>query len=173
MSRDERPIQRHYKSTFEWLYGGGTNNRADANANFTGFIIDYTDENVNNDAMDSCLSHASDNAIGSVTDGARDNPDKESNITTTYDALRQHCDTFSEWLSPNKSLFWINGKPGSGKSTLMKFLLEHLRTQELLREQDPSTLNYISFHLECRLTFSTWSEKSSFLFATSVTFPLY
>jgi hypothetical protein len=72
--------------------------------------------------------------------GARDKSDNGSSITTAHDRLRQHCDTFSKWLSSNESLFWVNGKPGSGKSTLMKFLLEHSRTQELLREQHPSTL---------------------------------
>jgi ABC-type lipoprotein export system ATPase subunit len=29
------------------------------------------------------------------------------------------------WLSSHDSLFWITGKPGSGKSTLMKFLAAH------------------------------------------------
>ncbi|KAH7339188.1 hypothetical protein BKA66DRAFT_507058, partial [Pyrenochaeta sp. MPI-SDFR-AT-0127] len=30
--------------------------------------------------------------------------------------------TFDEWLGSDDDLFWISGKPGSGKSTLMKFL---------------------------------------------------
>ncbi|OIW32324.1 hypothetical protein CONLIGDRAFT_266506 [Coniochaeta ligniaria NRRL 30616] len=36
---------------------------------------------------------------------------------------------FVEWLeSPDEPLFWIRGKPGSGKSTLMKFLPQDERT---------------------------------------------
>jgi hypothetical protein len=30
-----------------------------------------------------------------------------------------------EWLEGNNNLYWISGKPGSGKSTLMKFLWNH------------------------------------------------
>ncbi|KAG5799547.1 hypothetical protein H9Q69_001385 [Fusarium xylarioides] len=31
---------------------------------------------------------------------------------------------FKEWLASEGSLYWITGKPGSGKSTLMKYLLQ-------------------------------------------------
>ncbi|KAF5540093.1 heterokaryon incompatibility protein het-E-1 [Fusarium napiforme] len=31
---------------------------------------------------------------------------------------------FREWLASDGSLYWITGKPGSGKSTLMKYLLQ-------------------------------------------------
>lgn len=41
--------------------------------------------------------------------------------------------SFLEWLGSGESLYWISGKAGSGKSTLMKHLLNHTRTRELLR----------------------------------------
>lgn len=42
---------------------------------------------------------------------------------------------FSAWLkSPSARTYWITGKPGSGKSTLMKYIHQNHRTQELLRE---------------------------------------
>lgn len=40
---------------------------------------------------------------------------------------------FSEWLMSGSKTFWINGKAGSGKSTLMKFLYSH-----------PETLGYLN-----------------------------
>lgn len=34
-------------------------------------------------------------------------------------------DSFSEWMCSNSNLYWISGKAGSGKSTLVKFLVQH------------------------------------------------
>ncbi len=34
---------------------------------------------------------------------------------------------FARWLKSGAGAFWITGKPGSGKSTLMKLIAEHLR----------------------------------------------
>jgi len=40
---------------------------------------------------------------------------------------------FSKWLRSSQPVFWINGKAGSGKSSLMSFIESHERTQELLK----------------------------------------
>ncbi|GAB7341387.1 hypothetical protein MBLNU457_7643t1 [Dothideomycetes sp. NU457] len=40
---------------------------------------------------------------------------------------------FSDWLSNRPGLFWISGKAGSGKSTLMKFLCHHDKTVDALK----------------------------------------
>ncbi|KAL1384551.1 hypothetical protein HDK64DRAFT_318196, partial [Phyllosticta capitalensis] len=48
---------------------------------------------------------------------------------------------FSEWLEKQSGIYWITGKPGSGKSTLVKFIEEHDQTREKLHawanQQDP------------------------------------
>ncbi|KAI9150643.1 hypothetical protein HJFPF1_10418 [Paramyrothecium foliicola] len=41
---------------------------------------------------------------------------------------------FTDWLQYGSGIFWINGKPGSGKSTLMKFVVKDDRTQQLLHD---------------------------------------
>lgn len=41
---------------------------------------------------------------------------------------------FHEWLTDGRGVFWIAGKPGCGKSTLMKFLHSEERTQIALRK---------------------------------------
>ena len=40
--------------------------------------------------------------------------------------------SFQEWLSSGESLYWVSGKAGSGKSTLMKHLFNHGRCREAL-----------------------------------------
>ena len=49
----------------------------------------------------------------------------------------QAWSSFVEWLHSAQSLYWISGKPGSGKSTLMKFIVNDKRTTENLK---PNTL---------------------------------
>lgn len=40
--------------------------------------------------------------------------------------------SFPDWLQSAEPQYWISGKPGSGKTTLVKYLLGHSRTRELL-----------------------------------------
>ncbi|KAH8775890.1 hypothetical protein BGZ57DRAFT_369000 [Hyaloscypha finlandica] len=50
---------------------------------------------------------------------------------------------FLEWLevsSHNQPPYWVGGKPGSGKSTLMKFIYEHAKTREALQKWAGSDL---------------------------------
>ena len=48
---------------------------------------------------------------------------------------------FADWLrgANMSNFFWIQGKPGSGKSTLMKFAIDHPSTHELLSKYNDST----------------------------------
>ena len=46
-------------------------------------------------------------------------------------------DSFVEWLISDDRLYWISGKPGSGKSTLMKFIINETRTQHALNGWHP------------------------------------
>lgn len=41
--------------------------------------------------------------------------------------------SFVDWLISPQHVYWITGKAGSGKSTLMKYIVHHQRTQDLLR----------------------------------------
>ena len=43
-------------------------------------------------------------------------------------------DSLPEWLRTGRGCYWINGKAGSGKSTLMKYILEDHRTTEALQQ---------------------------------------
>ncbi|KAF5667102.1 hypothetical protein FHETE_5805 [Fusarium heterosporum] len=54
------------------------------------------------------------------------------------DEIDAHWDTFSSWLRSSDSIFWVQGKPGSGKSTLMKFIIGNDNTKKLLESINPN-----------------------------------
>ncbi|KAF2029051.1 hypothetical protein EK21DRAFT_113275 [Setomelanomma holmii] len=41
---------------------------------------------------------------------------------------------FKSWFQSTEPIFWISGKPGSGKSTLMKFLVDNPETTNFMQE---------------------------------------
>lgn len=41
-------------------------------------------------------------------------------------------DSFEDWLRSGTQVYWISGKPGSGKTTLVKYLLSDTRTRDAL-----------------------------------------
>lgn len=43
---------------------------------------------------------------------------------------------FSDWLQNDERLYWITGKAGSGKSTLMKFIYGHPKTHSILTQSN-------------------------------------
>ncbi|KAK4170002.1 hypothetical protein QBC43DRAFT_40063 [Cladorrhinum sp. PSN259] len=57
-------------------------------------------------------------------------------------------DDFDKWLqAPQGDIYWITGKPGAGKSTLMKYLIHHLTTKKRLESwSNPLPLIISSFY---------------------------
>ncbi|KAI0185799.1 hypothetical protein EV127DRAFT_306135, partial [Xylaria flabelliformis] len=52
----------------------------------------------------------------------------------------------AKWLKSGDGVFWVSGKPGSGKSTFMKFIADEPRTLELLSEWSGSEKIIIASH---------------------------
>lgn len=50
-----------------------------------------------------------------------------------WKVMEKARDDFIAWLERDHGIFHISGKPGSGKSTLMKYLYQHKRTKEHLK----------------------------------------
>lgn len=68
------------------------------------------------------------NEIGDATDG-------------TCFWILQH-DAYRQWLHDGQGILWIKGKPGSGKSTLMKFIMGHQKS----RMAPSSTISWFFFN---------------------------
>ncbi|KAL7783452.1 hypothetical protein V8C37DRAFT_413714 [Trichoderma ceciliae] len=72
-------------------------------------------------------------------------PDTEKNTNTwIFDRAKS---SFLDWLEAGRGIFWITGKAGSGKSTLMKFLSDHRKTEKALKKwADPKKLHATSYY---------------------------
>ncbi|KAF2441831.1 hypothetical protein P171DRAFT_465451 [Karstenula rhodostoma CBS 690.94] len=83
----------------------------------------------------SCLAKEQ-HILGSLrfkTMSARLSRIQEAHGTTFSWIFDPDCDAgFTDWLHHDRGIYWISGKPGSGKSTLMKYLYEEQRTREAL-----------------------------------------
>lgn len=55
------------------------------------------------------------------------------------DVIKRSWDSFSTWLISGEGIYWINGKAGSGKSTLMKFLATNPQTENSLALNFPDS----------------------------------
>jgi NACHT domain-containing protein len=53
--------------------------------------------------------------------------------------------SFKTWILSDGPIFWISGKPGSGKSTLMKFLVDNPQTKRLFQTALPECAIYSYF----------------------------
>jgi hypothetical protein len=54
-------------------------------------------------------------------------------FATQEELLKRDFKSFADWLKGDDKLYWITGKPGSGKSKLMKFIVSDQRTRQHLK----------------------------------------
>ncbi|KAF5676656.1 hypothetical protein FCIRC_6951 [Fusarium circinatum] len=66
--------------------------------------------------------------------GSTRESDERPKITQDSTQSNREWDSFIDWLKSDQPVYWISGKPGSGKSTLMKFLISDSRTTDALKE---------------------------------------
>ncbi|KEZ38893.1 hypothetical protein SAPIO_CDS10206 [Scedosporium apiospermum] len=61
-----------------------------------------------------------------------------------HNTMDKPWDDFQEWLRSESSLYWISGKPGSGKSTLVKFLItaDQTKTSLAMWREGPVILSH-------------------------------
>ncbi|KAJ0329906.1 hypothetical protein COL5a_003734 [Colletotrichum fioriniae] len=71
---------------------------------------------------------------------------KESHRNTFNWIFDEKNTTFSRWLESENGFYWVRGKPGSGKSTLMKFLVSHQTTKLKLRKWGNGCTTVIASH---------------------------
>ncbi|KAI8626180.1 hypothetical protein F5Y19DRAFT_229340 [Xylariaceae sp. FL1651] len=165
MNERRNHIQESHKGTFEWILRSRTTTsdstfddeisewETDIDENSSDSIYESADDHVINEpAVESLPWHESsvfiddndskfsDIADHSFIDSASyeetgETPSKLARDTDDDDLW----DNFSDWLKSESKLYWISGKPGSGKSTLVKFILGNPLTREALDIWKPNT----------------------------------
>ncbi|EWY92345.1 hypothetical protein FOYG_05922 [Fusarium oxysporum NRRL 32931] len=64
---------------------------------------------------------------------------EKARLKEEVDEIDHIWERFSNWLQSDDKLFWIRGKPGSRKSTLIKFVINNGSTKRLLGSWHPNT----------------------------------
>lgn len=71
---------------------------------------------------------------------------RKSHKQTFRWVFEDNASPFCRWLRNDGEIFWISGKAGSGKSTLMKLISDDPKTQELLRQWSGSRELIVAKH---------------------------
>lgn len=86
-------------------------------------------------------SRSQDDTTSNSDDMDSETSDSIKNSQNSSDDLSDlQWDSFSNWLRSTGKFYWISGKPGSGKSTLVKFVLNHPDTKTYLGVWQPGAL---------------------------------
>lgn len=51
-----------------------------------------------------------------------------------------------DWLKSNDTLFWLSGKAGSGKSTLMQYIITHHKLSQIFEDTFPDKRRIVTWH---------------------------
>ncbi|KAJ4264547.1 hypothetical protein NW762_005749 [Fusarium torreyae] len=115
-------ISENYPGTFSWIF--------DAHHSFQ-----------SDHSPSSSLEQSDDDTRRSDEDDEEDEDDDMVNMDNMSESAFTEDSTnlndLPTWLESDSKLFWVSGKPASGKSSLMKFIAFNTRTSEHLRVWHP------------------------------------
>ncbi|KAK9421792.1 putative NACHT domain-containing protein [Seiridium unicorne] len=61
-------------------------------------------------------------------------PAASPSVASEYEQDESLQTRLANWLRHGDGIFWVSGKAGSGKSTLMKYMADHVQTESLLQD---------------------------------------
>lgn len=112
MNERRNHVTDSHEGTFDWIFD------MDMSSDSEGSKSEFNPEDGSSDGFE----------IGSDSDVLTSSTLSDSMLSS----LNNSWDNFQEWLLSESNTYWISGKPGSGKSTLVKFLVTSNHTQTTL-----------------------------------------
>ncbi|KAI2465181.1 hypothetical protein F4781DRAFT_424945 [Annulohypoxylon bovei var. microspora] len=111
------------------------NDVADAHKDTFRWIFEASEVLEDEDYLEDSSSDASSTSWVTVSDDSSDNE---------FGIEDKLWDNFDDWLKSDSNIYWISGKPASGKSTLMKYILNNPLTKSSLETwgTDPVILSH-------------------------------
>ncbi|KAF5650847.1 NACHT domain protein [Fusarium sp. NRRL 25303] len=109
MNRRRNEIHASYGSTYNWLFEGESKK-------------DYLESKSEVSQPDSFSESEVDSS-------------SEDEVDNYHQMLA--CSSFGTWLESKENHYWISGRPGTGKSVLMRFIISHKQTMDSLRQWQP------------------------------------
>jgi hypothetical protein len=103
-------VKEAHLKTFSWILG-----RSDDNPDYSRVDLESVDSGIVDDAYNDPHGEGY--------------PDRQDYLQSRL----QVRDSFVNWLEKGSGIFHISGKPGAGKSTLMKYLCQHPQTEKHIK----------------------------------------
>lgn len=129
-----------YGDSFKWVFAG--DNEDDIDEATQSDYSHYSDEDSDSLYASNRGSDSDNELHGNLESGAKtnhvDGEDIEDLVRRGPSQMR--WSSFSNWLSSTDVIYWISGKPGSGKTTLVKYILFHERTRKYLDIWSPGCM---------------------------------
>ncbi|KAF5495777.1 hypothetical protein CGCF413_v008500 [Colletotrichum fructicola] len=148
MNERKNSVRTAHSQTFEWILKDNPR-RIDkysvAGSQSDVVEIADVDQNIRDKVKDTGSDEVT--ILGSENGSQSDVEGKDRGSESSFHACTQVplWDNFVEWLRGNdRNLYWVSGKPGSGKSTLMKFIETSEDTLKIIGRREHSNPRLLS-----------------------------
>lgn len=116
-----------YANTLKWVFVGDNDDDSDSDYSHYSDVDDGSPNASDAGSRSDNESHGNTDSEAEIGNSREEEFDDEEG---RFSHIK--WDSLSNWLSSTEVIYWISGKPGSGKTTLVKYVLEDERTRKYL-----------------------------------------
>ncbi|KAL0764930.1 hypothetical protein CaCOL14_012736 [Colletotrichum acutatum] len=121
MNERRNQVSESCEGTFQWIF-----------ADDMGMLEDPDNDTEWTNTESESFKISGDSCYQADDSDWKDDSAKRNSAPEQDDGIR--WDSFIDWLRSGSKLFWCSGKPGSGKSTLMRYIISDPRTRSALEK---------------------------------------